>query len=240
VNKDMQLILGLTAGAVVFTGLLGALVLQAIRRQSLLLSIVVAAVVPMAAVSAAVALSVNRMVISHHDSAVVTVALGFSTVLAVALSFVLGRRVASGSRDLTHALRGLAEGPYAEKSTLAGNGRSSSPAEITALATELEMTREKLRLSRERERSLEQSRRELVTFMSHDPKPAKRSTAPESSRTPPPRVAMSAVGGKDIDLCAKYPDSALPCEGTSSQARTTTGLTDGLAMTAQMTSPSGG
>ena len=164
----MALILGLTAAAVAVTGLLGALVLQAIRRQALLLSIVVAAVVPMAAVSAAVALSVNRMVISHHDSAVVTVALGFSTVLAVALSFVLGRRVASGSRDLTHALRGLAEGPYAKASALAGNGRSSSPAEITALGTELEITREKLRLSRERERSLEQSRRELVTFMSHD------------------------------------------------------------------------
>src|SRR5450631_4093756 len=164
----MALILGLTAAAVAVTGLLGALVLQAIRRQALLLSIVVAAVVPMAAVSAAVALSVNRMVISHHDSAVVTVALGFSTVLAVALSFVLGRRVASGSRDLTHALRGLAEGPYAKTSALAGNGRSSSPAEITALGTELEITREKLRLSRERERSLEQSRRELVAFMSHD------------------------------------------------------------------------
>lgn len=185
-SKDMQLILGLTAGAVLFTGLLGALVLQTIRRRSLLQSIVVAALVPVAAVSAAVALNVNRMVISQHDSTVVSVALGFSTVLAVVLSFVLGRRVASGSRELTQALRGLAEGPYAGKSPLAdngsssapadngrssaisGNGRSSAPAEITALATELATTLESLRLSRERERSLEQSRRELVAFMSHD------------------------------------------------------------------------
>ena len=178
----MQVILALTAGAVCFTGLLGALVLQAIRRRSLLLSIVVAALVPMAAVSVAVALSVNRMVISSHDSTVVSVALGFSTVLAVALSFVLGRRVASGSRELTQALRGLAEGPYAGSSTstamsptsatpastFSGNGRSSAPAELAALAAELETTRESLRLSREHERSLEQSRRELVAFMSHD------------------------------------------------------------------------
>jgi len=176
-SKDTQLILALTAGAVIFTGMLGALVLQAVRRQSLLRSIIVAALVPVAAVSAAVALNVNQMVISAHDSTVVSVALGLSTVLAVVLSIVLGRRVASGSRELTHALRGLAEGPHADPSrpadgggsaNLTGNGRSSAPAEITALATELESTRESLRLSRERERSLEQSRRELVAFMSHD------------------------------------------------------------------------
>ena len=176
-SKDLQLILALTAAAVIITGLLGAWVLQAIRRRSLLTSIVVAAVVPVAAVSAAVALNVNQMVISAHDSTVVSVALALSTVLAVALSFVLGRRVASGSRELTQALRGLAEGPHADlstppdkgaSSTLTGNGRSSAPAEITALATELDTTRESLRRSRERERALEQSRRELVAFMSHD------------------------------------------------------------------------
>jgi len=164
----MQLIFELTAGAVAFTGLLGASVLQAIRRRSLLFSIVVAALVPVAAVSAAVALNVNQMVISEHDSTVVSVALGFSTVLAVVLSFALGRRVISGSRELTQALRGLGEGPSAETTASVGSGRSSAPAEITALATELETTREKLQLSRERERSLEQNRRELVAFMSHD------------------------------------------------------------------------
>ena len=167
-SKDVQLILELTAAAVVFTGLLGAWVLQAVRRRSLLVSIVVAALVPVAAVSAAVALNVNQMVISEHDSNVVSVALGFSTVLAVALSVVLGRRVTSGSRELTEALRGLGEGPYADTAVLLDSGRSSAPAEITALATELETTREKLQLSREREQSLEQSRRELVAFMSHD------------------------------------------------------------------------
>jgi len=168
VSKDMQVILVLTATAVFSTGLLGALVLQAIRRRSLLLSIVVAALAPMAAVSAAVALSVNKMVISQHDSTVVSVALGFSTVLAVALSYVLGRRVASGSRELTHALRGLADSPYGGTPLPAGNIRSSAPAEIAALATELAATRESLLLSRDRERALEQSRRELVAFMSHD------------------------------------------------------------------------
>jgi signal transduction histidine kinase len=167
----MLVILGLTAVAVLVTGLLGALLLQAIRRRSLLLSIVVAALAPVAAVSAAVALNVNRMVISEHDSTVVSVALGFSTVLAVALSYVLGRRVATGSRELAYALRGLADSPLAGSSAPAlatGNGRSSAPAEIAALATELDAARESLVLSRDREQALEQSRRELVAFMSHD------------------------------------------------------------------------
>jgi len=163
-------VLALTAIAVVPTGMVGALVLQAIRRRSLLLSIVVAALVPVAAVSAAVALNVNRMVISAHDSTVVSVALGFSTVLAVALSYVLGNRVASGSRELKAALRGLAESPYDRLPAAArsGSDRSSAPAEIAALATELDATRVSLHLSRDRERALEQSRRELVAFMSHD------------------------------------------------------------------------
>ena len=171
-SRDMVVVLALTGIAVASTGLVGALVLQAIRRRSLLLSIVVAALVPVAAVSAAVTLNVNRMVISEHDSTVVLVALGLSTVLAVALSYLLGRRVASGSLELTQALRGLAEtsfrGPLAPMRTPSGSGRSSAPAEITALATELETTRESLRLSSEREHSLEASRRELVAFMSHD------------------------------------------------------------------------
>ncbi|MEP7368339.1 MAG: HAMP domain-containing sensor histidine kinase [Dermatophilaceae bacterium] len=171
-SRDMQLIFGLTAAAVVATGLMGALILQVIRRRSLLLSIVVAALVPVASVSAAVALNVNRMVISRHDSTVVLVALGFSTVLAVALSFALGRRVVSGSRELTRAVRGLAAGQYKAAvpptRPLAGGSRSSAPAEISALAAELDTTRESLRISHDRERALEQSRRELVAFMSHD------------------------------------------------------------------------
>ena len=168
----MRVILGLTATAVAGTGLLGALLLQTIRRRSLLLSIIVAALAPVAAVSAAVALNVNQMVISQHDSTVVSVALGFSTMLAVGLSYLLGRRVASGSRELTQALRGLANGSLGGASASAppslANGRLSAPAELTAMATELDATRESLRLSRERERSLEHSRRELVAFMSHD------------------------------------------------------------------------
>ncbi|MGN6635212.1 MAG: sensor histidine kinase [Oryzihumus sp.] len=166
-STDMQIILFLTATTCVVTGGIGAVVLRVVRHRSLLVSIIVAAVVPVAAVSAAVATNVNAMFISRHDSTVVTVALVLATGLAVVLSVVLGRRVTSGSQELRLALRGLAEaGP--DQPASAGTTRASTPAELTHLAEELEATRVSLAHSRERERALERSRRELVAFMSHD------------------------------------------------------------------------
>jgi len=174
-SRDMQLILASTAATCLLGALLGTGLLQLARRRSLLLSIVVAALVPVATVSAAVAVNVQQMFISAHDSTVVSVALAFASVLALALSLLLGRRVASGTRELSLALRDLADTSSAPGSALqpSAPGRSvllarSAPVEISRMAAELEATRTSLQTSRERERSLERSRRELVAFMSHD------------------------------------------------------------------------
>jgi len=168
---SVQMILALTALASVAVGLLGALLLQVIRRRSLQWSIIVASLVPVAAVTASVWLNVTKMVLSERDTWIVTVALVFASLLAVAVSYVLGRRVSSGSRDLVRALRSLATTAYAGDAPDVLGRRSSwssAPAEITHLGEELEATRASLRGSRDRERALEHSRRELVAFMSHD------------------------------------------------------------------------
>jgi signal transduction histidine kinase len=168
---DIQAIFVMTALASVAVGLIGALVLQAIRRRSLQWSIIVAALVPVGAVTASVWVNVTKMVLSQRDTWIVTVALIFASLLAVAVSYVLGRRVASGSRELVSALRGLATTAYAADTSGVLDRRgdwSSAPAEITRLGEELEAARGSLRSSRDRERALEQSRRELVAFMSHD------------------------------------------------------------------------
>ena len=170
-SGDMLAVLWTTVAVVLVTGAIGAMVLQAVRHRSLLLSIVVAALVPVAGVSAAVAVNVNQMLISTHDTQVVSAALISASLLAVVLSYVLGRRVASGSRELTAALRGLSasrDGHDTGRADAPAGVRFSAPAELTALATELETTRSKLRASRDRELALERSRRELVAFMSHD------------------------------------------------------------------------
>ena len=53
-SGDMLAVLWTTVAVVLVTGAIGAMVLQAVRHRSLLLSIVVAALVPVAGVSAAV------------------------------------------------------------------------------------------------------------------------------------------------------------------------------------------
>ena len=50
--------------------------------------------------------------------------------------------------------------------SIATSGRA--PAELASLAAELDVIRQRLNASRSREKALEQSRRELVAFMSHD------------------------------------------------------------------------
>ncbi len=167
---DMLTIVLVTVAVCVGTALLGAVALRLVQMRSLTWSIVVAALIPLVAVTASVVLNVQLMFISAHDSTAVSVALACATVIGVLLSFVLGRRVATGSRRLTSALRDLGSvsrhgdppRPVAEIPT------SGQPGEIVALAEELAATRERLANAQQRARALEDSRRELVAFLSHD------------------------------------------------------------------------
>lgn len=166
----MMSIVLVTAAVCVATGLLGALALNLVRARSLVVSITVAAVIPLLAVTASVVLNVQLMFISPHDSTAVSVALACATVIGVALSFLLGRRVVRGSRRLTTALRDLGSDPRPETGspTVPGGARHGEPGEIAALAAELEGARDRLAAAQRRARALEDSRRELVAFLSHD------------------------------------------------------------------------
>jgi signal transduction histidine kinase len=170
--------LELAVASSLIVGLFGAVVMHAVRRRSLGLSIVTAALTPVLAVVAAVLINVRAMFISHHDSRVVLVTLACSAVVAVGLSVGLGRRVALGSRALSVQVRHLASaydvdaaGSPDRAPALSGGADSaaaSTPAELSALAAALAEARDRLEESRRRERALEASRRELVAFMSHD------------------------------------------------------------------------
>jgi signal transduction histidine kinase len=161
-NRDQITIFALTAGWTLVVGVVGSAVLWRFRRKSLRVTIIVAGLVPMLAALAAVTQSVQAMFISGHDSLVVLWTLAFSGLLGLAMSVLLGHWVSAGSRDVGRRLRhlGTSYEPVA--------GSSDVPAELSAITDELEMTRQRLAASRDRERALEASRRELVAFMSHD------------------------------------------------------------------------
>ncbi|MFE9771810.1 sensor histidine kinase [Streptomyces sp. NPDC005931] len=143
-------------------GLLGALVLMLIRRWSLTAHLAVVAGVAVTAMLAGTLAVAEAMFLSAHDLTVVTTVVAMAAVVSMATALLLGRWVVARSRDLTLAARSFGDG-----------GDFAAPhlpatAELAALSRELEATSAKLAESRDRERALESSRRELVAWISHD------------------------------------------------------------------------
>jgi signal transduction histidine kinase len=107
--------------------------------------------------------SAEAMFLSQHDLGVVVMVCIVAGAVAFAFSWLLGRQVESGSAALRQAARSLGD----------DDGRFRPPtlplaAEFATLSRELADTSEKLERSRARERALEQSRRQLVAWVSHD------------------------------------------------------------------------
>ncbi len=170
-SRDTQNMLLISVACVVGAGIVGGLLLRLVRRRSLSLSLLVAALVPMLGVTLAVLLSVRQMFISAHDSRVTLITVASSAVFSAFVSVWLGRRVAVESRFLGEQLLALGRGdgePTPVADDRPGGRRGQAPAELTELAGQLVATRARLEESRRRELALEASRRELVAFMSHD------------------------------------------------------------------------
>ena len=160
--SDMLLIALYAFLGAVAAGLLGAWVLLLIRSRSLSLHLTVVAAVGVTAMLAGTLAVAQAMFLSGHDLRVVTTVVLMAAVVSLATALLLGRWVTARSRALALAARSFGDG-----------GDFTSPggpttAELTDLSRELELTSAKLAESRERERALESSRRELVAWISHD------------------------------------------------------------------------
>ncbi|MEU0135809.1 HAMP domain-containing sensor histidine kinase [Streptomyces sp. NPDC006296] len=143
-------------------GLLGALALRLVRHRSLVFSLTVVAAVAVTAMLAGTLAVAWAMFLSRHDLTVVTTVVAMAAVVSLVTAMLLGRWVAASSRDLTLAARS-----FGEDGTFAAP-EAPATAELAALTRELAATSAKLDTSRERERALETSRRELVAWISHD------------------------------------------------------------------------
>ncbi|HST84217.1 MAG TPA: HAMP domain-containing sensor histidine kinase [Kineosporiaceae bacterium] len=183
-TRDLALIIALTTACCVLVGLIGLIAVRLLRRRPLRLTVVVAGLVPVLAVAISVLVNVNAMFLSGHDSFVVLVALGWAVVIAGGLTVVVGHSVSAGALAVREGMRLLGNpedrisAPPAsdlrrprsrsDRSRPDASGSGAAPAELAALVAELDVIRERLNTSRTREKALEQSRRELVAFMSHD------------------------------------------------------------------------
>jgi len=169
VNAHLS-VLALTVGSCVATGALGFVALRALRRRSVLVVLVVAALVPVLAVAVSVGVDVVAMFVSVHDSQVMVTALTTALLTAVGLAVVVARWLVAGSRAVGRGLQvlGAERGGVVQPVDRHGGQPLAFPAELAALDAALQETGRRLEASRRRERNLETSRRELVAFLSHD------------------------------------------------------------------------
>ena len=161
-NSQIQVAL-IAAGCTSAVGLIGMGVIRLLRRASLRLSLQVSGAVVVLAVVAGTLGTAKAMFLSPHDMRVVVMICMIAAVVAVGFGCLLGRQLEAGSRALRQAARSLGD----------EHGGYRSPtgpmmAELAALSRELAETGEKLTDAREREHALDQSRRQLVAWVSHD------------------------------------------------------------------------
>lgn len=146
----------------VVIGCASLLALRALRRASLAIQISIAVLATVAVLTAGMVSAFNAMVISARDLEVMWYILAVACLVAVAMSWALGARVSRNARSLSDAARRLGRGENP------GQARPVMSSELAALATELELSSRRLEESRQREAAVENSRRELVSWISHD------------------------------------------------------------------------
>ena len=119
--NDQLAVLGLTVGSCLATGVVGVMVLRALRRRRVVVVLVLAALVPVLAVAVSMAVNVQAMFISPHDSQVMATSLVAALVTAVVLAVVVARWLVAGSRAVGRGLQvlGADEGAVVEP---AGDG----------------------------------------------------------------------------------------------------------------------
>ncbi|MFJ5885511.1 sensor histidine kinase [Kitasatospora cineracea] len=160
--KDLLLIALFAALGAAAAGLLGLAALRLLRRRSLALTLFAVAVVSVLAVTSGTFAVARAMFLSHHDLGVVVTVLAMASVVALLTAALLGRQVTAGGRALAAAAR-----------TVGGDSGFTPPdrplgRELAEVSAELAATSARLAESRDRERALDTSRRELIAWISHD------------------------------------------------------------------------
>jgi len=161
-SAQAQIVL-IAAGCAGAVGTLGIGASWLLRRASLRLSLQAASAIAVLAVVAGTLGTANAMFISQHDLRVIGMVCVVAGLVAFGFSWLLGRHVEAGSLALRRAARALGQ-----EETGFSAPAGPMAAELAALSEELAATAGKLRDSRERERRVERSRRQLVAWVSHD------------------------------------------------------------------------
>ena len=167
--RDLLIIFGLTVASCGVVGLIGLALLHLARYRSLAQQLTIATLLPVVAVATTVLINVRLMFLSAHDSLVILCALLASLLLAALGGWLVVRRISRASRRVGAGLHELVSDSASGAQVAASAPQAvAAPRELAQVLEDLAETRRTLAESRARERAAEQSRQELVSFMSHD------------------------------------------------------------------------
>jgi signal transduction histidine kinase len=161
-NADQLDILLTAALAGLAVGSVGLAAGYLLRRRSLRWQLGLVAAVGVLAVLAGVLAIARKMFISDHDLEVVTLVTLVAGAIAMVVALALGAALVGWSQALREEVRRVGAGEAAVP------GLGQQPREFQALSDELAGANRRLAESRARETQLEASRRELVSWVSHD------------------------------------------------------------------------
>jgi signal transduction histidine kinase len=170
-------LLAWTIGGAAVSTLVAAVLLRQLRRRSAAVQVTIASLAPVVAIAAGVVGGSWAMFISSHDlRALIVILVGAGTV-GVMTALLFGNRISRASAGLGELARRIAENDENDEKGKAppSNVRkdrivaqAEGPGELARLASELDAALERLAQSRAEAAAVEQSRRELVAWVSHD------------------------------------------------------------------------
>jgi signal transduction histidine kinase len=141
----------------------GWAVVRATRKKSLRMQLVVIGLSTVLTSCVGISLAANQMFVSSHDSQVLGVVLLVASVAAILASWFLGRAFSRSVEAVGRLAVGLLK-PDVSKEV----PKHLVTKELRSLAGDLQNVAGELDASRQRERSLDAARRELVAWVSHD------------------------------------------------------------------------
>jgi signal transduction histidine kinase len=163
---DVISIVTVATVAALLVGAAGLAAGRLLRRRSIRWQLALIAVVPVVSAYAGATAVAQLMFISAHDLLVMSVVTSVAALVAVGMAMLVAAAIARWSEALHAQVRDF---DGADRGTSDAPGRPTpGTAELRSLASELARTKARLGEAHERERLLEEARRDLVSWVSHD------------------------------------------------------------------------
>jgi signal transduction histidine kinase len=151
-----------TIAAALVAAVIGGIALYLNRRRSLAVQMTLVSLTCVGAVATGTATAAKLMFFSTHDLGVFVVTLVAAVSVGIVGALSLGRITAEASSSLELAAERIGAGD------LEVSVETTAPQEFSRLARRLELMSHQLDEAQRKERAMEASRRELITWISHD------------------------------------------------------------------------